>query len=179
MSLHKLLADSCGDELLDLGMLCPQHLSLHHRHSLRFASSSMFCGLTNNSRADHVGDIHPNQPAVQHQFPGPNATREADPHLVFACCKKTRRISIGSSVGGNMLTAKSAWSTAAPSKAVLIPALQNAHGQAATVRCKNTPGGKKLAESTGASEKNNDNKNIRNGIMEVLWLYSAKTCCRN
>ena len=27
-----------------------------------------------------------------------------------------------------MLTAKSAWSTAAPSKAVLIPALQNVHG---------------------------------------------------
>ena len=64
-----------------------------------------------------------------------------------------------------MLTAKSAWSTAAPSKAVLIPALQNAHGQVSTVHCKNTPGGKKLAESTGAIEKNNDNKNVRNGIM--------------
>ena len=64
-----------------------------------------------------------------------------------------------------MLTAKSAWSTAAPSKAVLIPALQNAHGQASTVHCKNTPGGKKLAESTGTIEKNNDNKNIPNGIM--------------
>ncbi len=43
--------------------------------------------------------------------------------LPFGVCllQKPRCISIGSSVGGNMLTAKSAWSTAAPSKAVLIP----------------------------------------------------------
>ena len=90
--------------------------------------------------------------------------------LGMCLLQKTRCISRGSSVGGNMLTAKSAWSTAAPSKAVLIPALQNVHRQVATVPRKDMPGGKKLAESTGAIEKNNDNKNVRNGIMKMLWL---------
>ena len=46
------------------------------------------------------------------------------------------------------------------------------HGQVATVPRKDRPGGKKLAESTGATEKNYDNKNDRN----VIFFYNQNAC---
>ena len=97
VSLHKLLADSCGDEVLDLRKVCPHILSAT-RHSLCFASSNMLCGLTNTCRADPVVDIHPKQPAVQHQFSWAQRNMRGRPLLGICLLQKTRCISIGSYV---------------------------------------------------------------------------------